>query len=150
MRTPLSAEELERVKAAFIRVDKDNSCTLDGLELRALFLELGRFDLDPDVEVDNIRRIGCEPTRCHSPARWRRARHALATPRPLESEETERPSLSRRALVTPRYRRRVKGKDNRITAEDRLDLRATIKFFELHPRPAVSEGQRREARTRAK
>ena len=35
LRTPLSAEELERVKAAFIRVDKDNSCTLDGLDERA-------------------------------------------------------------------------------------------------------------------
>jgi len=31
---------------------------LDGLELRQLFLELGRLDLDPDREVDEIRRLG--------------------------------------------------------------------------------------------
>ncbi|KAL3892984.1 MAG: hypothetical protein SGPRY_014589, partial [Prymnesium sp.] len=35
-----------------------NTGTLDGLELRQLFLELGRSDLNPDFEVDEIRRLG--------------------------------------------------------------------------------------------
>lgn len=54
----LSAEESLRIRDAFNKVDMNHAGTLDGLELRQLFLELGRLDLDPDKEIDVIRRIG--------------------------------------------------------------------------------------------
>uniref|UniRef100_A0A7S3C3Q0 EF-hand domain-containing protein n=1 Tax=Haptolina ericina TaxID=156174 RepID=A0A7S3C3Q0_9EUKA len=54
----LSDEESEKVREAFHKVDADNNGTLDALELRKLFLVLDRSDLDPDKEVDEMRRLG--------------------------------------------------------------------------------------------
>jgi len=86
----LSDEEATKIRDAFHKVDADQNGTLDGLELRKLFLELERGDLNPDRDVDAIRRL-CS-----------------------------------------------KRKDNRITEADRCDLRATLRFFALRPRPQVT------------